>query len=422
MANSIEEFTTLWESTSPAWATSAEAMVNDVAANTYTLNRVVQAGNMLEMVQGGKEITDRVYLTAAGDASNGLQRYDIDDTFEYSMAQPGVNWTLPWAVGWSSVSWSKHDKELQVDEYGPAFRARTYKRVLFQKHQNMWTRVNDGLESECWAQPDQANMEAATPTGKRKPMSIPAVLNEHDNGLTPTQVDSGGTVWTTVQRVAPATYANWVPYALGGGPSADTTRQDQGYTYTAGEAGTTATLFPVLSRVYHKLGFHRLPKMPEYSEKRSSPQVIWCSLQGLINYEHALQMNQDTFRGIGKVTGQDPAYDGPTYYRAPLEWLESLDTATVYSDGAAAVDEAGNLASGSAGATAGIIGPRYYFVNTNYLKFFVHADNYCDMTPVFAPANQPFLRVSVMDIWNNLGVRSRRRLGMAGPKEDITNA
>lgn len=407
----LEEFTTLMQSTGPAWMRGPEALINDAVRSTYTGNRICAAGSMMEMCQGGDQIEDIIFLGETSDYS----RYNPNEAFTYDMPQTGVKWTAPWAFAKASVSWTKQDIGLNVESMGKKYRAQVYKRVMHQKHQNLWTGVCNGIEDEFWARPDSVEMESSTPTGARKPYSIPAFVNEFTNGLVPTAVDATGTAWTTVQGISPTATGNskWKPYSVGGGAGA--ANQSDGYTYTTATAAGSATLFPAFTKAFWNLRFDRLPKKPEYSDKTSSPCVIWCSLQGIVNYEHALRVNQDTFRGIGKTSGQDPAYDAPTFRGIPLEYISALDSALLYSNGSTAVDELDT--SGTA-----VGGPRYYFINSEYLKFVTHTENYCKMTEPFMPSAQPFTRVQVMDLWNNNIVRSRARLGIVGPSATTTNA
>lgn len=404
----LEEFTTLMQSTGPAWMRGPENLINEAVRTTYTGNRICAAGSMMEMCQGGDQIEDIIFLGETSDYA----RYNPNEAFTYDMPQTGTKWTAPWAFAKASVSWTKQDIGLNVESMGAKYRASVYKRVMHQKHQNLWTGVCNGIEDEFWAQPDSVEMESSTPTGPRKPYSIPVFINEFTSGQVPAAVDASGTAWSTIQGIDPTGTGNskWAPYSVGGGAGA--ANASEGYTFH--KDNDTASLFPVFTKAYWNLRFDRLPKKPEYSDKTSSPCVIWTSLQGMVNYEHALRVNQDTFRGIGKTSGQDPAYDAPTFRGIPLEYIAALDTATLYSDGSAAVAE--DATSGTA-----MTGARYYFINSEYLKFVTHTENYCKMTEPFMPSAQPFTRVQVMDLWNNTVCRSRARHGIVGPSADVTN-
>lgn len=431
----LEEFTTLMQSTGPAWMRGPENLINDAVRRTYTGNRIAAAGDMMEMCQGGDQIEDIVFLTSVSDYA----RYNPNASFSYDQPQTGTKWTAPWAFAKASVSWTKQDIGLNVESMGKKYRAQVYKRVMHQKHMNLFTGVSEGIEQEFWARPYNSEMESSTPTGARRPYSIPVFVNEFaEGGTIPAEVDTGATEWSTVQGIDPDSNPNWAPYARGGhgGHTGGTAgHNDGGYDFDGGSTTPgpdTASIFPEMSKMWWNLRFDRLPKKPEYSEKTSSPQVIWCSIDGIANYEMALRSNQDTFRGVGKASGQDPAYDGPTFRNTPLEVIDLLESAKLYSSGNATIgsslacDERGVDASGSQLATgthAGLlIGPRYYFINTEYLKFVTHTENYCKMTEPFMPSAQPFTRVQVMDLWNNNVCRSRKRHGILAPNSAIVNA
>jgi hypothetical protein len=412
----LEEFTTLMQSTGPAWMRGPENLINEAVRKTYTGNRICAAGSMMEMCQGGDQIEDIIFLGETSDYA----RYNPNEAFTYDMPQTGTKWTAPWAFAKASVSWTKQDIGLNVESMGAKYRASVYKRVMHQKHQNLWTGVCNGIEDEFWAQPDSGEMESSTPTGPRKPYSIPVFINEFTLGKVPARADAGGVAWSTIQGIDPAGTGNskWAPYSVGGGSGAAAASDGYDFDASTSSALDTAGLFPAFTKAFWNLRFDRLPKKPEYSDKTSSPCVIWCSLQGMVNYEHALRVNQDTFRGIGKTSGQDPAYDAPTFRGIPLEYIAALDSAKLYASTLNAVDETVE-ASADAGAKAG---PRYYFINSEYLKFVTHTENYCKMTEPFMPSAQPFTRVQVMDLWNNTVCRSRARHGIVGPNTEVTAA
>ncbi len=428
----IDEFTTLMGSTGPSWMRNAEDFVNAMSRNNYTQSRILGAGNMTEMLQGGDSITDRILLST----TSTFARYNINESKSYANSQPGTNWTAQWAFAWADVSWTKQDVGLNIESMGKKHRAQVYKRVLTQKYADMYTDVCNAMDDEYWAQPNTLEMESSTPN-KRQPYSIPVFVNEHARSLPGARIDVNGTLWTTREGITTTGTVNskWMCYSVGGN-AATAENPAEGYTFdaTAGAntAVATASLFPAFSRAYHKLHFDKLPKGGQYSDKESSPQVIWCSLQGINNYEMALRLNQDTFRGVGKSTGQDPAYDGPTFRRMPLEYIQALDGQAsrgdsihgplLHDDGVEAVDEDGIAADNSAAITDAIVGPRYYFINTNYLKFVAHVDNYCTMTAPMNDRTQPFTWSRVLDLWNNNICRAPHRLGSIGPASDVISA
>lgn len=393
----LDEFTTLMASQGPAWASGAEKLVNDAIPNTFTLPRIMSGKNMLEYVQGGDQITDTIFLSE----KSTWQRYNPNVEITRKNPQTGTTWTVPWAFGTAHMSWTKQEIGLNKDTSTKKFRAQRYKAVMYQKHQNLQTDICKNWESEMWAVPNHDLMESATPSGPRQPLSIPCGITESTAGI---PLGSAGTAWggaATVQNINVTNNPNW---------------DNQRETYGIGTpdfrvAIEAAEIFAPMSRLVHKLRFDRLPKGAQYSDKTSSPHVILCSLLGISSYENALRLNQDTFRGIGKMSGQDPDYNNPTFRNIPLDYIAELDTAALYATTAGT-----SLATET--TTPDLVGPRYYFINGEYLNFVVHSENYLVLEEPIRPSGQPFTRVQDVDCWNNLIFRSRKRHGILSPAVD----
>ena len=60
-------------------------------------------------------------------------------------------------------------------------------------------------------------------------------------------------------------------------------------------------------------------------------------------------------------------------------------------------------------------GPRYYFVNGNYLTPIFHSKRYFKTHEVLRHPNQPFTYVMPVDCWHNLFCNSRQRHGIVTP-------
>lgn len=403
------------ESQGPAWASSADKLVNEAAKRVYTLTRITAHKSIYEYVQGGDSIKDRIFL----DVKSTWQRYNPNVKIDYQMLQTGQEWTVPWAFGTAHVSWTKHEVGLNKDTMTAKFRAQRYKAVMHQKYQNLYTDICNNIEEEMWAVPSSTLMEATTlpAGGVRRPASIPMIVNEFASSL---HSGDGTGAFTTVQQINPTTAGNekWVPQGETYGASFDT-------------AANAAKIFAPMSKLARKMRFDKLPKGPQYSDPTSRPHVWMCSSQGLANYEFALQSNQDQFRGIGKMSGQDPDYNAPTFRGIPFEYIESLDTAAIYPTGASnalstELDTSNTPGTaGLDGNTIGFAGPRYYLMNFEYWNYVVHSEYYMDMGTPFKleQAGQPFSYAQVVDCWNNLLVRSRRRgAGLLFPSADVTSA
>jgi len=395
----LDNFTTLMASQSPAWASGPEALVNEAVRRRYTISRIQNGKDMMEYVQGGDEITDTIFFNEV----STWQRYNPNVTLTRQNPQTGTTWTVPWAFGTAHMSWTKQEIGLNKEGSTKKFRSQRYKAVMYQKHQNLKTDICNSWEDELWAVPNENLMESTTPASPRQPYSLPCFITEDSGGI---PLDSTATAWTgsAVQRINVATNAKW-----------DNQRAE--YTFANTTAATAAPIFNAMSRLLHSLKFDRLPKDPQFSDKTTSPHVILCSLVGISNYETALRMNQDEFRGIGKTSGQDPDYNSPTFRNVPLDYIDSLDTATLYDSGSSTL-----VAEGTANPTGLGAGPRYYFVNGQYLNFVVHSENYLVMEEPIRPSGQPFTRVQDVDCWNNVICRSRRRQGILSPTSDTTPA
>lgn len=428
MGVALDELTTLLASQGPAWVTSAEELVNEAVRRNYTAARLRSKKDIMEMVQGGDQIQDRVFFEESGT----YERIGPNHTYSYLQPQTGTNWTVPWAFASVYTTWTEQDVGLNANQMSGRFRTQMYKRVLRQKKQDMWTSACNGRDDEWWAAPDFTNMEASqTPTDPRKPYSFPCGLNEFSNGL---PVGLGETSWTTFQGIDPSAQSKWRCYQTTYGAT-DGTALDMG---TSTAATGNVVLFPALSRAIHKCKLARLPKNPEYSDKTTSPHVIWTQLDGLTNYEAALRMNQDFFRGVGLQTGQDPDYDGPTFRGIPIEDLEALDTAAIYPTGTnsgtqsavawSTYDDTTNATAGTATNRDaetfrwGEAGPRYYVANLEYYLWAVHSAHYWDTIGPFMPTEQPHSRVLIAQIWDNLCTRSLMRQATVTPGGPVTNA
>lgn len=414
----LEQFTTFMESQGPAWATGPEVLINEGVKNKYTWARLARGKDMQDMVQGGDRIEDRIFFDVVSTYERVNPGYTVQ---QYDNPQTGTNWNAPWTFARAYMTWNDKERGLNNQSFTGSYRRQMFKSLMFQKHQNLWTDVVNSVDAEFWSQPNHDLMESAAPTGPRIPYSVPVFINEMSDasGTQGTGVDglpdatAGNGGWTTVMGINPTTQVKWQ-------------NERELYTFDGSLAGGTAgavNIFHAFSRLMYRLEFDRLPMKPEYSDKKTSPHVILSQMQGVVNYEHALRVNQDFFRGTwGKQTGQDPDYDKPTFRNIPLDWVSELDTALIYPTGASDAfsvwsDTANTVANG-----IGAAGPRYYFFNGEYMKLIFHSENYAKLSPPFMPSNQPDSRVQICEVWNQLYAKSRRRHGIAAPSADTVDA
>ena len=135
-------------------------------------------------------------------------------------------------------------------------------------------------------------------------------------------------------------------------------------------------------------------------------QFIACSQAGQRIYTRQLREMQDTFVTAGR---QDPAYMRPQFAGIDLERVVALDTYAGY--GKADGSEAPKTES----TTDAFQGPRYYFINGNYMKPVFHSSRYMYTHPSMRHPNQPFTTIVPVDSWMNFICRSRQRQGIVFP-------
>jgi uncharacterized membrane protein len=147
------------------------------------------------------------------------------------------------------------------------------------------------------------------------------------------------------------------------------------------------------------------------------------SREGVQRYRNALRLSNDTL-----VSYQDAAYASPAYAGIDVTYCSDLDTAAIYPAHSGAVTQDFSTTNGINATNAAFTGfgteiggntiyhgPRYYFVNGNYLTPIFHAKRYFKTHEVLRHPNQPFTYVQPVDCWSNLFCNSRQRHGVVAP-------
>ncbi len=385
MGSALETFTDFVKSTGPAFLKGPEDVINEAVKNTYVLPRFITGKDMSEMIQGGAEIKDDILF----DEDSSYEHYQPNAEFTYRNPQVLTQWSIPWRFVKNEMVWTDHEIGLNTGELSQKSRFHKFKTLKRTKEQNLWAGMMNGLEDDLWAAPDNATMESTTGT---KPYSIPTFVNEETN-----TVPQG---FTTLQGINPANEAKW---------------RNQVESYNAAPDATTSEVwvgFKAFSKMFYQVRFDRLPKQPELSEPVTVPNFIACSLNGISQYEVALRVSQDTFVTTGR---QDPAYNHPRYRGIDVVYVSNLDTAAVFPTGSG-----GSLSTETDTAGTTNAGPRYYFINGEYMKSVIHNERWFHKLDPFSPSRQPFTKIMIVDLWYNFVCRSRRRHGIVNPSADIT--
>jgi len=372
MASALSTFTDFIDTTGPSFLTSAEDVVNEACKNNYLLRRFLRGQGPSETVQGGSSIKDTIMF----DEESTFQYYEPNQTFTWENPQVVENWEIQWRFCVDHMAYTDAEVELNVGTgMSRAARHTAYKRLKRIKEQRLWTSILNGMEDALFAVPSNSAMEATTGT---RPYSIPAFLNEETNGLY-----SG---FTSVQGLAPATYSKWVP---------------QQKTYGSTDVDNADNIISKMDELFLDVQFTPPPSHQEYFDDPSlNAMFIACSKAGQRIYTQLLRSSQDTFVTASR---QDPAYQSPKYAGIDLVHAPKLDEYTGYDGGDGT----------ELGATKQ--GPRYYFINGNYMKFVFHTTRYMYQHPAMRHPNQPFTTIVPVDSWYNFVCRSRQRQGILSP-------
>lgn len=403
----LDQFVDAFLGTSQVVLSGANFILNEKQRNNTLLRMVMRGNDMEDMLKGGDTITDQLIL----DEDRTYGAYNPLEERSPRISNHLTEYTINWAFTDAHVSFSKHEKGInQMSQLNRGARSYVFKNIIRAKWSNLFMDINNGMEREFFAQPSAGTMETVT-TGTRVPYSIFCSIHEFgatlSNALPKATVPPG---FTTIQGINPSTFTEW---------------QNPVESYSDPDF-TVAHLvwdgFSAMSRMYNRLRFEPLGIKPEYGQSDMVDGFIMCSLNGLTMWEDAQRaMNDQTRHGPSNA-----GYPGLNYNGIPVKWVESMDHANVWDDGAsgfagendATVDEDGN-----ATANPNIEGPRYVWIIPKYFRKYVHSDHFLEEETPPASVNQPRVRTVFFDCWHNNGTRSRKRAGgVVTPNENVTGA
>lgn len=396
MGVAISVFNDFNKSTSPAFLTSAEDVLNEAARRNYLLRRFIKGRPPSEVLQGGRVIRDEVMF----DEQSTAQFAHPDETFEWSQPQVLTEWEVRWRYLVDHKAWNDQIVEQNITPgMSQAGRHRAYKHIKYVLEQRMWTSLLNKKEDQMWAVPEAADMEAAA--GKQ-PYSIPAFINANTNGLFYSGAQpTGKNAWTTVMNINPVTNPKWVPAVR---------------TYSASTVGAGAdNVLAAFDKMWFDVKFEKPGTRDEYFDRTELYQQFIVASPGGVNvYQRLLRDSQDHFAAVSR---QDPAYVSPMYGGIDVERVDILTNAALYSNSTST-----NPYQTEVSTTADERGPRYYWLNAQYLKMIWHSRNYMDVKDVKEHPNQVFTHVQPVASWYNMVARSRQRLGLVKPSGDRYDA
>jgi len=431
---SIQTFNDFMATTGPTYLTSADAVINEAVKNTYAFSRLLKNKASEVTIQGGNEIRDVIMF----DDSRTYDHYQPNDVFTWRNPQVTDTIKAPWRFSIDHMSWTDAEVELNTGESAGSTKV-AYKRLKKIKEQRLWTSMTNGFEEDLWAPPSNAQMEVES---GRLPYSLPTFITARGRsfgslGLRGTRPFG----FTNVMGLDPTVDQRWTNcvelYAWNGGTGMANNLANElaaaskvealvaNSEYNLGNANaanvTVHPLFTAFDNMFMRLKYEAPASRQQYFENDNlSRQMILTSREGVQFYRRQLRIANDTL-----VNYQDAAYNNPVYSGVDVTYCSDLDTAAIFTAAGSAVtdDHASADVDVSAASAFGTElqditynkGPRYYFVNGNYLTPIFHSKRYFKTHEVLRHPNQPFTYVMPVDCWHNLFCNSRQRHGIVAP-------
>jgi len=392
----------LFLGTSQAVLTGENFIRNETAPRNTLLRQIMRAHDMEEMLQGGDSITDQVMF----DEDSTYGPYNVLEPKAPRLSNHLTELSVQWALSDAHITFSKHEKGFNMaSQLNRGARAMVFKKIIKAKWSNLFVSINKGMDRELMAQPNNGTMETVT-SGTRVPYSIFCAI--HQFGATVAQGNPTAIVppgFTTFQTVNPTTQVLWrnpVEFYADGKTEIDT-------------AGRQWDGFMAFTTLYDRLRWEDLAIRPEYGEEVNPECFIICSLKGKRLFSYASAANQDYTRHGSGDTIYPGLRPGLNFEGVPVKWIERMDFAEVWPNGALtgfagendnSVDE-----NGVALVDPDSQGPRFVFIAPKFWKKIVHSEHFLEEETPPPSVFQPYQRTVFFDCWHNNWCHSRQKAG-----------
>lgn len=375
--------------TGPQFLSGPEHIVNNVSRRSFMLGKFLRGKPASEILKGSNKIQETLYL----EAKRSFEMIERGQDITWQNPQKDVVMSLDWKFGLDHMAWDEFEYLGQTEGLTAGGLKTKYKDMAYSKQQRLWESAIDGLEDVIWEPPATTSTETSTfasmESGGKQSYSIPVFVNENEGSTTGSFSDA----WTSVEGVSWATYStNW-----------DNKRETYAY---ADLDDPFDGLFPAFDRISLEINYRRPGIKDDYFENETSPGTDLCiaaSKTGTANVMALHRISNDSL-----IQPQDAAYPYPRWNGAPIVDVQALDDAQLYGNGTAYVDELDAAVDES--------GPRYYFLNTRYLKMVFHRAKYFHMRKAKEPERKVGVYFMPVEIWFNLVCTSRRHQGLVSPQ------
>lgn len=380
----LPSFTDFMKITGPAIVTKPEDFVNEAVNSTYTLKALIEGRGKAKVLKGGSSLRDFLMF----DDGSTAQFYTPGQSFSYTNPQVMEQTDAPWRFVIDFETWNDETIELNagadMTSGARAQKYKDYKRIIEQR---VLTSLLNKLENDwLWASPHGNTSSIESTTGDT-PYPIAAFINEETYSL-----PYG---WTTVQGLNPTSNDKWRCQQV-----------QYDYNDINDASNDFGGLLDAFEDMKHSAQFDSVPMAGlDASETDNTRRIIVTNKQGMKSYKKVLRERNDLLLG----NRQDGSYPKPEFDGIPVLYSSRLNTAALYPS-----SSAGTYVAWDA-ATVTNKGPRFYWIDMDWLFPYFHESNYFKKLDAFHPSAQPTSWIRPVRSYCQLFCRSRRRLGIVYP-------
>lgn len=371
-----------------------ETIINDAQARTFLLGWMTRGDRgMKRMLHNGKRIQENMILEDA----RTFKYHRIGATQEWTNPQQLRQVEVDWRYAIDHMTWARQEiilnERIRYGNKEQVFCA--FVDILRLKEMVMYTSTWNGMDGSLFTKPTLATMGDSPTSNEPTVNSLFYWINEDTNGLFNPRSSA---VFTTVGGIDPTAvgYESFVPVQQ---------------TYSTEAINTIGNILSAFDRTWKLIRFEKPPSMQEYfTDPRYNNQLIITSSAGHTVYSQLIR--QHTAEGFHNIAGsQDPAIPDPQYFGIPVVWQVGMDNADVYQDVAGTDTTTEGLAR--------LIGPRFIWLNTNFLYPCFHDEVYMSKDKPRQSYNNVDEYVMPVSTWWQTLCTSRQRQAIVSPSADL---
>jgi len=411
MADYVSEFTTLMASTPIEFQSGPEEFVNDAISQNPLVGMFLRGRDLKDVCKCGPKLKDRIFL----EYNSRFGKYAPGEAWDVANPQSHTYYERPWAMYGSYMSWT----EQEIIFNNPETRTREgrkslYKDVKAQKEQDVQTDIIEGMDDALLAVPDASLMESATIAGsdRRSIYSLFSVVNEATNSQWGSWTGaSAANAFTTKYGLNPTDYTDaqgnysWAPKKL-----------QYSYSSLSDKAqGLGAKMEEMTWELDYRAptgistGFGSSKLLGE--ETNWGRYAILTGLTGLKAYRELLDNMGDKMRTQGPQNAAFRSNSGYDFFGIPIDWSPKIDSLAMFEPSPISSSDTTPVTS----ANAGNAGPRFWFIDTDNLKLYMHKDKMLEKRPPREPSGTVEFWWQPVLLWWQLFPRSIRRQGILYP-------